>query len=133
MAYVEKYKDLEVYKLIRELSYELYTISRAFPKEETYSLTNQIRRSSRSIGSQLAEAWGKRRYINHFISKLTDSDSEQFETQHWIEIAEECNYIDKDKAKELIEKCELIGKMLQKMIDKSDSFCKKEPAPDIQL
>ena len=125
MTYVERYKDLEVYKLARELSYEIYLISREFPKEEVYSLTNQIRRSSRSIGSQVAEAWGKRRYVNHFTSKLTDSDSEQFETQHWIEIAEECNYIDRDKANELINKCEMIGKMLQKMIDKAESFCKK--------
>jgi four helix bundle protein len=76
MAYVERYKDLEVYKLARELSYEIYLISREFPKEEVYSLTNQIRRSSRSIGSQVAEAWGKRRYVNHFTSKLTDSDLE---------------------------------------------------------
>jgi four helix bundle protein len=77
------------------------------------------------VGAQIAEAWGKRRYQPHFISKLTDGDAEQLETQHWIDIAEECEYIDKAKAQQLIEECESVGKMLQSMIDKAHSFCKK--------
>jgi len=125
MAYVKSFRDLEVYKLAREVSKEIYLITRVFPVEEKYSLTDQIRRSSRSVGAQIAEAWGKRRYENHFISKLTDADSEQLETQHWIEISEESNYISPDQSKKMLQNCESIGKMLQSMIEKSSSFCKK--------
>jgi four helix bundle protein len=104
---------------------EIFILSKGFPAEEKYSLTDQIRRSSRSIGGQIAEAWGKRKYEMHFISKLTDADSEQLETQHWIEVSEECNYINSETSKSLLQKSESIGKMLQSMIDKSDTFCKK--------
>lgn len=124
MNYVKSYRELEVYKFSRELSKEIFALSKDFPKEERYSLTDQIRRSSRSVGSQIAESWGKRRYINHFVSKLTDADSEQMETQHWIEIAEECQYVSVETSEKLKAKCESIGKMIQAMIDKSDSFCK---------
>ena len=125
MAYVKSFRDLEVYRLAREVSKEIFIISKGFPIEERYSLTDQIRRSSRSVGAQISEAWGKRRYENHFISKLTDADSEQLETQHWVELSEECGYIDPDTSKSLISKCESIGKMIQSMIDKSSTFCKK--------
>jgi len=125
MEYVTSFRDLEVYKLSREIAREIFLLSNDFPKEEKYSLTDQVRRSSRSVGAQIAEAWGKRRYEAHFISKLTDADSEQLETQHWIDIAEECTYIDKSAKEKLLGKCESIGKMIQKMIDKSDTFCKK--------
>ncbi len=125
MAYVNSFKELEVYKLARAVSKEVYIMTRTFPAEERYSLTDQIRRSSRSVGAQLAESWGKRKYELHFISKLTDADSEQLETQHWIEIAEECQYINAEKSRNLMQKCESIGKMLQSMIDKSSIFCKK--------
>ena len=123
MAYVKSYRELEVYKYARELSGMIFLITKEFPQEERYSLTDQIRRSSRSVGSQIAEAWGKRRYKNHFIAKLTDADAEQLETQHWIEIAEESGYISSEKAKTMLSTCESIGKMLQTMIIKSDSFC----------
>jgi four helix bundle protein len=125
MVYVKSFRDLEVYKLTREVSKEIYILSKAFPVEEKYSLTDQIRRSSRSVGAQIAEAWGKRKYENHFISKLSDADSEQLETQHWLEISEECEYMDLNTAKNLLQKCESIGKMIQSMIDKSSTFCKK--------
>jgi four helix bundle protein len=125
MSYVKSYRDLEVYKFARELSKEIFILTKEFPKEEKFSLTDQIRRSSRSIGAQIAEAWGKRRYENHFITKLTDADSEQLETQHWIEESEVCKYIDNEVSKRLLQKCGSIGKMLQSMIDKSSTFCKK--------
>ena len=125
MAYVKSFRDLEVYKLAREVSKGIYILSKEFPKDEKYSLTDQIRRSSRSVGAQIAEAWGKRKYELHFISKLTDADSEQLETQHWLEISKECKYIDLNTANSLLQKCESIGKMLQSMIDKSSTFCKK--------
>lgn len=126
MTYVKSYRELEVYKLAREVSKEVYNMTKTFPSEERYSLTDQIRRSSRSVGAQIAESWGKRRYESHFISKLTDADAEQLETQHWIEISEECSYINSEKAKSLLQKCESLGKMIQSMIDKSSIFCKKQ-------
>ena len=122
---IKTVKDLKVYQMAYKLAMEIFEVTKNFPKGETYSLTDQIRRSSRSIGAQIAEAWGKRRYENHFISKLTDADSEQLETQHWLEEAEECNYLNTVASKQLLQKCESIGKMLQSMIDKSSSFCKK--------
>ncbi len=125
MDYVKSFRDLEVYKLSREISREIYDLSKKFPGEERYSLTDQIRRSSRSVGAQIAESWGKRRYEMHFISKLTDADSEQLETQHWLEIAIESQYLDPDTGKRLLQMCESTGKMIQKMIDKSHSFCNK--------
>lgn len=78
MGFVNYYYELDVYKLSRQLALTVYRISLTFPKEEKYSLTDQIRRSSRSIGAQIAKSWAKRRYQNHFISKLTDADAEQY-------------------------------------------------------
>ena len=123
MEYVKSFKDLEVYKLSREVTRQIFMITKDFPYDEKYSLTDQVRRSSRSVGAQIAESWGKRRYVNHFLLKLTDSDSEQFETQHWIDIAFENEYISKEIHDQLITKLEAIGKMLNSMIEKSGLFC----------
>jgi len=124
MTYVKSFRDLEVYKLSRELAREIFQISKGFPKEETYSLTDQIRRSSRSVGGQIAEAWAKRKYEKHFTSKLTDADGEQQETQHWLETAYDCDYIDKTTLKHLLNRYESVGKMINGMISKSKLFCK---------
>ena len=126
MEYVNSFRDLEVYKLSREISREIFILSRKFPQEEKYALTDQIRRSSRSVGAQIAEAWGKRRYELHFISKLTDADGEQLETQHWLEVSEESGYLYAGKSKALLGKCESVGKMIQKMIEKAPTFCIKK-------
>lgn len=123
MAYVDSFRDLEVYKLSRELASSIFELTKRFPSEEKFSLTDQVRRSSRSIGAQIAEAWAKRRYEKHFISKLTDADGEQQETQHWIEIAYDCEYLTKDEAKHLIKKYQTLGKMIGTMINKSSKFC----------
>jgi four helix bundle protein len=123
MEYVKSFRDLEVYKLSRQLSKEIFEVSKTFPKEEMYSLTDQVRRSSRSIGAQIAEAWGKRKYEKHFVSKLTDGDGEQQETQHWIETAMDCSYISPEISDGLLKQCTSIGKMLGSMIQKSASFC----------
>jgi four helix bundle protein len=123
MEYVKSFRDLEVYKLSRKLSKEIFEASKTFPKEEMYSLTDQARRSSRSIGAQIAEAWGKRKYEKHFISKLTDADGEQLETQHWIETALDCTYISIETSNGLVKQCLSIGKMLGSMMKKSSSFC----------
>lgn len=125
MGYVKSFRELEVYKLAREVSKDIFILSKDFPKEERYSLTDQIRRSSRSVGAQIAEAWAKRRYEMHFISKLTDADAEQLETQHWIEVSEESHYIDSETRDLLLFKCESVGKMIYSMIDKSSIFCQK--------
>lgn len=127
MEYVKSFRELEVYKLSRQLAKEIFDLSKTFPREEMYSLTDQIRRASRSIGGQIAEAWGKRRYERHFISKLTDADGEQLETQHWIETALDCKYIEPGKAVDLLQKCAVIGKMLYSMMDKAPFFCRKTP------
>lgn len=133
--YAKSHRDLIVYQKARMLAQEIFEITRSFPKDEIYSLTDQIRRSSRSIGAQIAEAWAKRPYEKHFISKLTDSDGEQHETQHWIETAEDCGYIAQEKSAQLVEKCREIGRLLGSMMDKSSQFCnppvrsvKEEPA-----
>jgi four helix bundle protein len=124
MKFVNSFKELEVYKLARLISFEIFQISQNFPPDEKYSLTDQIRRSSRSVGAQLAEAWGKRKYEKHFISKLSDADSEQFETQHWLEVACECEYINNSEKDRMLNNCESAGKMLQSMMDKAYLFCK---------
>lgn len=124
MGHVNSYKELDVYKLTRELSALIFEITKQFPKEETYSLIDQIRRFSRSVGAQIAEAWAKRKYIKHFTSKLTDADGEQQETQHWIETAYDCKYISFEQKTFFIEKYTEVGKMLCAMIYKADLFCK---------
>ncbi len=122
MEYVESYKDLEVYRASRQLAKEIFSITKSFPRDEMFSLTDQIRRSSRSVGAQIAEAWAKRKYEKHFISKLTDADGEQQETQHWIETALDCTYLSSDSAANLLKQCSSVGKMLNSMITKSSAF-----------
>jgi four helix bundle protein len=127
LPYVQSYKELVVYQKARQLAKDLFHLSKGFPREETYSLTDQLRRSSRSIGAQIAEAWSKRRYEGHFVSKLTDADSEQYETQHWIEVAVDCGYLDQKKADELLNQCEELGRLLHGMRTKAYLFCGKNP------
>ena len=123
MDYVENFDELEVYKLARQLSKEIFDISKTFPKEETYSLTDQMRRAARSVGGQIAEAWAKRKYERHFVSMLTDADGEQLETRHWIGTALDCSYIKQEVADRLSDQYLYVGRMLKSMMDKSSSFC----------
>lgn len=127
LEYATSFRDLIAYQKARELSLTIFKLTKRFPKEEAYSLTDQIRRSSRSTGAQIAEAWSKRRYERHFVSKLTDSDGEQQETQHWIETAFDCEYISQEEAKVLLEKCAEIGRLLGGMIAKAEQFCNPSP------
>jgi len=90
---IESFKELNVYKLSIKLQQKIFELTKKFPKEELYSLTDQIRRSSRSIGVNIAESWQKRRYPAHFVSKLSDADSEQTEPQHWLDTSFKCKYI----------------------------------------
>src|ERR1700732_3857485 len=105
---ISSFKDLRVYKLAFELQQEIFGISKRFPVEERYALTDQVRQASRSIGANLAEAWQKRRYLAHFVSKLTDADGEQAETQHWLNTAGACNYVSEKDQTVLPEKCSRI-------------------------
>ena len=123
MTYVTSFHELEVYQLCRQLSKEIFEISKSFPKDETYSLTDQMRRSSRSAGGQIAEAWAKRKYERHFVSKLTDADGEQLETRHWIETALDCSYLSAKVADDLLDRYGSVGRMLHSMMDKSSDFC----------
>ncbi|WP_436515188.1 four helix bundle protein [Ekhidna sp. To15] len=125
MAYVQSFRNLEIYKLSRVLSTKIFEVTKGFPKEEIYSLTDQVRRSSRSVGAQIAEAWGKRRYEKHFISKLTNADGEQQEIEHWIETARDCGYLTNEVSGELIDQYSQVGRMIGSMINKSSSFCGK--------
>ncbi len=101
MARVKSHKDLDVYRRAFEAAMEIYSLSKAFPKEETYSLTDQIRRASRSVAANIAEAWRKRRYEAAFISKLSDSEAEAAVVQTWLEFAARCGYIKRDDAARL--------------------------------
>lgn len=127
LKHASSFRDLIVYQKSRQLQRDIRNITMTFPKDEKFSLTDQIRRSSRSIGANIAESWAKRRYEKHFISKLTDSDGEQMETQHWIETALDCEYIDQKTSAQLIDKCLEIGRMLNGMMDKADMFCGEPP------
>ncbi len=117
-------KDLDVYQLAYELSMEIFRISKGWPTEERYSLTDQVRRSSRSVCANLREAWAKRRYEAHFVSKLSDCDGENGETDTWLDYAKDCEYISVDDHEQLTSKVASVGAMLGSMI--------RNPAPFIQ-
>ena len=117
-------RDLDVYKIAFETAMEIFEISKEFPKEEKYSLVDQLRKSSRSVCTNLAEGWRKRRYKAVFINKLSDAAQEAAETQTWLEFALKCNYINEVIFKKLDEKYEHIFAMLNTMERKADAFCK---------
>ena len=116
------FKELLAYKKSFELAMEIFELSKEFPKEERYSLTDQIRRSSRSVSANIAESYRKRRYINHFISKLTDSDAENSETNVWLEFSFKCEYINQEKFDQLNMKNIEIGKLINCMINNPGKF-----------
>jgi len=117
-----RFQDLLAYKKSFELSMSIFEMTKSFPKEEKYSLTDQIRRSSRSVSANIAEATRKKRYVNHFISKLTDSDSENAETQSWLEYSLACQYISEELFKDLTNKSIEVGKLLSYMMNNPDKF-----------
>ena len=119
---INTFKDLRVYRECCNLDYAIFLRSKSFPREEMYSLTDQIRRSSRAVGANIAEAWAKRRYPAHFVSKLTDSDGELQETRHWIGRAMTYGYISEIQSVEFNRQCDHIGGMLGKMIRNPDDF-----------
>jgi len=123
---IESAKDLEVYQLAYQLSMEIFKETKTFPKEEAFSLTSQIRRSSRSVCLNLKEVWAKRRYEAHFLSKLTDCDGEKSETETALDFAKDCDYITEKKYIELIQLNRSIGRMLGAMIKNPKPFLLKK-------
>ena len=115
-------KDLDVYKKAYSLAMQIFKISQKFPKEEQYSLTDQIRRSSRSVCLNLREAWAKRRYEAHFINKLTDCDGENSETDSSLDFAKDCGYISCEEHKLLTVQTTEVGKMIGSMIKNPRTF-----------
>ena len=113
MGRIQSHEELDVYQLAFKAAMRIFKISKSFPREETYSLTDQIRRSSRSVCSNVAEAWRKRRYEAAFVSKLNDAEAEAAETQTWIGFAVECGYLSKELGQELHQTYDyVIGKLV---------------------
>uniref|UniRef100_UPI004049F2A3 four helix bundle protein n=1 Tax=Flavobacterium sp. TaxID=239 RepID=UPI004049F2A3 len=119
------FRELLAYKKAFSLAMEIYHLTQTFPKEEKYALTDQVRRSSRSVCANIAEAYRKRRYVAHFMSKLSDSDSENSETTVWLDFSLACGYISEIHHKDLMQKSEEIGKLINYMINNPEKFgCK---------
>ena len=119
---IQRHTDLDVYTKAFDSAMDIFHASKVFPKEEMYSLTDQIRRSSRSVCANLAEAWRKRRYEAAFVAKLSDAESEAAETQVWLEFAVKCNYLERDQAATLYQSYEETLRMLVAMINAPQSW-----------
>lgn len=119
---VKTYKDLNVYQLSYQLAIEIFELTKKFPKEEAYSLTNQIRRSSRSIPVNIGEGWAKRKYENIFLRHLVDANGSCEETKIWLDFAKDCHYIDSEKHKMLTKKYNQVGAMLNALMKNWKTF-----------
>ena len=119
------YRDLKVFQLSYRLAMEIFETTKSFPKEEKYSLTDQIRRSSRSIPTNIAEAWKKRLYEKMFISKIIDATGEAGETEVWLEMSKDAGYITKEKYDDLVFGYDEINRKLNGMIEKPEKSCTK--------
>jgi four helix bundle protein len=124
MAAIRGFRGLDVYRQSVREAKKVFDLSKSFPREEMYSLTDQVRKSSRAVGSMIAEAWAKRRYPAAFIAKRVDALGEAMETQSWLDHAITCGYIDREQYRTLDAAWQSIGGKLQKMIDRSDTFCR---------
>ena len=123
MGKANSFRDLIVYQKAYKLAMEIFEISKTFPKEEKYSLTDQIRRSSRSVTSNISEAWARKRYVKSFVSKLTDSLGEEFETETWLDYSRDCQYITVQKHTEFIEGYGEVRKILISIINSPEKWC----------
>ena len=123
MMQAREFRDLRVYQSAFESAAQIYKLSKQFPVEERYSLTDQIRRSSRSICANIAEAWKKRRYQAAFVSKLSDAEAEAAETQLWLDMALRCGYLDANAHRDLLDRYDHICAQLAKMMDSADLWC----------
>lgn len=123
MAMVKHYRELRVYQRAFEAAMRIFELSKSWPREKRYSLTDQIRRASRSVCGNIAEAWRKRRYPAHFVSKLSDSDAEAAETQVWLDFALACGYITKETHRKLYDDYEAICAGLVNMMSNPEEWC----------
>ncbi len=130
MSAVKSFRELNVYRTAREAAGLIFSLSKQFPAEERFSLTNQIRRSSRAIKAMLAEAWARRRYKAAFINKIDEALGETYETQSWLDDALDSSYITRADFDILDQHYDAIGGMLSRMIDRAEDFCKNLPATD---
>ena len=126
MAEIRSFRELNVYRGAREAAHAIFEITKTFPRDERYSLTDQIRRSSRAVNAMIAEAWAKRRYEAAFISKINDALGEATETQSWLDHALDSGYITAAQFKELNTQWQQIGGMLNKMTERANDFCKSQ-------
>jgi len=120
---VSNFKELIVYQKAHKLAMEIFELTKKFPKEEKFSLTDQIRRSSRSVSTCIAESWAKRLYIKAFVNKLTDSLGEEFETEDWLDYSRDCKYISEAEYDQMISGYEEVRKMLISMINNPEKWC----------
>lgn len=123
LGYAEAFWQLRLYQKARSLQGAIFKLTRDYPDVEKWALTDQMRRAVRSIGAQMAEAWGKRDYRKHFQSKLSDAESENLETQHWLITSVDDGYLSPTTARPLFEQSREIGRMLARMIERADEFC----------
>ena len=122
MEHISSYKELRVYQKAMAAAMRIFELTKHFPIEERYSLTDQIRRASRSVCSNIGEAWRKRRYPSHFVSKLSDSEGEAEETRVWLEFSWRCGYMSKGEASDLDTEYDQIIGQLVRMIDRPDQW-----------
>jgi four helix bundle protein len=130
MGGARSFRELKVYVSAREAAQKIFLVSKDFPREERYALTDQIRRSSRAVKAMLAEAWARRRYKAAFINKIDEALGEANETQSWLDDALDSHYLLAVDFKELNDRYQAIGGMLSRMIDRADDFCKHAPSTD---
>ena len=128
MAVIRSFRDLEAYQRTRIEVRRVFEMTKTFPPGEKFSLTDQIRRSSRAVKSMISEAWAHRRYQASFVSKLTDALGEAHETQSWLDDALDCNYVTMDQYRDFDGAWQSIGGMINKMIAKADTFCRSVAA-----
>ena len=124
MDRAKSFRDLNVYQLARDAASRIYLMTKAFPPHERYSLTDQIRRSSRAVNAMVAAAWARRRYRAAFISKLSEAQEEAAETQAWLDHAVDCSYITDEQFRAADAQRQSTGAMISGMINKADDFCK---------
>lgn len=128
MAEIKSFRDLDVYRLAREQAKQIFVLSKIFPMEERFSLTDQIRRSSRAVNAMIAEAWARRMYRAAFVNKINEAMGEAMETQAWLDHALDCGYLSRQQYHELDEAWQKVGAMLNRMIERADDFCPRKQA-----
>ena len=133
MEVAKSFRDLRIYQRTRLAIDAIFQVSKTFPKDERYALTDQIRRSSRAVKAMLAEAWARRRYKAVFIHKLDEAMGEATETRSWLDDALDCSYLTPEQHRAMDADWQSIGAMLVRMIDRADDFCKTPPGTDYRI